>query len=123
MSNKPIRTSRTEACSCLPPLSCQQNISAGHSSVVKKTYVYRESTRRTQLLSILSLPCSPRTMLRSHYVVLPKRSCGSSTGRGERASVERPFVAGRLQGTVGIGDVKWGKNNERFILFIPFDAC
>jgi hypothetical protein len=48
-------------------------------------------------------------MLRFHYVVLPKRSCGSSTGQGERASVERPFVAGRLQDTIGIGNVKWGK--------------
>jgi hypothetical protein len=63
-------------------------------------------------------------MLRFHYVVLPKRSCGSSTGQGERASVERPFVAGRLQDTIGIANIKWGKNNnERCILFIPFDAC
>jgi hypothetical protein len=62
-------------------------------------------------------------MLRSHYVVLPKQSCGSSTGQEETASVERPFVAGRLQDTIGIGNFKWGKNNERFILSIPFDAC
>jgi hypothetical protein len=63
-------------------------------------------------------------MLRFHYVVLPKRSCGSSTGQGERARVERPFVAGRLQDTISIGNVKWEKNNdERFILSTPFDAC
>jgi len=48
-------------------------------------------------------------MLRSHYVVLPKRSCGSSTGQGERASVERPFVAVRLHDTIGIGNVKRGE--------------
>jgi hypothetical protein len=63
-------------------------------------------------------------MLRSHYVSLPKQNCGSSTGQGERASVERPFVAGHLQDTIDIGNVKWGKNkHEHFILFIPFDAC
>ena len=51
-------------------------------------------------------------MLRSHYVVLPKRSCGSSTGQGERASVERLFVVGRLQNAVEIGNVKWEKKTN-----------
>ena len=62
-------------------------------------------------------------MLPSHYVVLPKKSCGSSTGQEERASIERLFVAGHLKDTIGIGNVMWDNNNERFNLFIPFDAC
>ena len=41
-------------------------------------------------------------MPRFHYVVLSKQRCDSSTGQGERASVGRPFAAGRLQDTVSL---------------------
>ena len=74
--------------------------------MVQNTYVYHESTRRIQLLSILSLPCPPGTMLRSHYVVLPKRSYDSSTDQGEKARVERPVVTGRLQKKIDIDEVR-----------------
>jgi hypothetical protein len=43
-------------------------------------------------------------MLRFLYVVLSKRSFDSSTDQEETASVERPFAAGRLQNTVGLGN-------------------
>ena len=57
-------------------------------------------------------------------VVLSERSFDLSTGQGERANVERPFVVRRLQDTIGTGNVKLGgNNNERLILFISFDAC
>ena len=43
-------------------------------------------------------------MLRFLYVVLSKRRFDSSTDQGETASVERPFAAGRLQNTIGLGN-------------------
>jgi hypothetical protein len=43
-------------------------------------------------------------MPRFHYVVLSKQRCDSSTGQGEKASVERPFVAGYLQDTLSLGN-------------------
>ena len=61
-------------------------------------------------------------MLQFHYVVLSERSCDSSTGQGERASVERPVAAGHLQDTVGLSNERWEKNNKRFILFISFNT-
>jgi hypothetical protein len=42
-------------------------------------------------------------MPRFHYVVLSKQRCDSSTGQGERASVEHLFAAGHLQDTVSLG--------------------
>ena len=61
-------------------------------------------------------------MLRFHYVVPPKRSCDSSTGQGERANFERPFVDGHLQDRVGLGHERWGEINKRFILFISINT-
>ena len=43
-------------------------------------------------------------MQRSHYVVLSERNCDLSKGQGERANVECPVAAGRLQYTVGLGN-------------------
>jgi hypothetical protein len=48
-------------------------------------------------------------MLRFLYVVHSKRSCGSSTDQAETASVERPFPAGHLQNTVGLGNERCGE--------------
>ena len=42
-------------------------------------------------------------------VVPPKRSCGSSTDQGRRATAERPFAAGHLQDAIGHGDEVWRK--------------
>ena len=42
-------------------------------------------------------------MLPFHCVVLPKRSCDSSMGQGERANFERPSADGHLQDNVGLG--------------------
>jgi hypothetical protein len=47
-------------------------------------------------------------MLRFLYVVISKRSYDSSTDQGETASVERPFAAGHLQNTVGLGNEREG---------------
>jgi hypothetical protein len=60
-------------------------------------------------------------MLRFLYVALSTRSSGSSTDRGETASVERPFEAGHLQSTVG-NEKRTERNNKRLILFISFKA-
>ena len=60
-------------------------------------------------------------MLRFQYVVLPKRSYGSSTGQGGRASAERPIAAGHLQDSFRIGnEIRGGGDDERLILFISF---
>jgi hypothetical protein len=57
-------------------------------------------------------------MLRFFHVVNSKRSFDSSTDQGETANVERPFVAGHLQNTVGLSNERWGeRNNKRFSLF------
>ena len=57
-------------------------------------------------------------MLRFLYVAISKRSFDSSTDQGETASVERPFAAGRLQNTIGLGnEIEDRRNNERFISF------
>jgi hypothetical protein len=50
-------------------------------------------------------------MLRILYVVLSKRSSDSLTDQGETASVERPFAAGHLQNTVGLGNKRGGETN------------
>jgi hypothetical protein len=70
----------------------------------QKTYVYHESTGATLLLSIPLAHCFRRTTLWSHYVELSERSFDSSTGQGERASVELPVVAGHLQDIVGLSN-------------------
>jgi hypothetical protein len=92
-----MRTSHTEACFCLPPLCNQQIISSARSSEVRETYVFRGSTRGTRSLSIQLMPGSQRTMLRFHYVVLPKENFDSLTDQGGTANVERPSVTGNLQ--------------------------
>jgi len=46
-------------------------------------------------------------MPRFHYVVLLKRGCDFPKRQGERASVEHPFAAGRLQDTVSHGKERW----------------
>ena len=55
-------------------------------------------------------------MLWFPYVVLSKRSSDSSTDQGEIASVERPFVAGHLQNTVGLGKKMGGEGQQTFHL-------
>jgi hypothetical protein len=61
-------------------------------------------------------------MLRFLYVVLSERSFDSSTGQGERASVEPPIAVVHLQDLVGLGKEMLRGNNERFVLFISFNA-
>src|SRR5258708_673371 len=62
--------------------------------------------------------CSQRTTLQFLDVALPKQSFGSSTGRGERASVERPFAAGHLHDAVSIGIERWVQETDvSFYLF------
>jgi hypothetical protein len=102
-SNNPIKSSHTEVCSFLRPLYDQRVTDTKHSLVVLKTYVFRGSTTVNPSPSTLSANCSRRAMLRFLYVVLSRRSFDSSTDQGETASVERPFAAGRLQNTVGLG--------------------
>jgi hypothetical protein len=52
------------------------------------------------------------------YVVLPKQSFGSSTGQGERASVERPFAAGHLHDAVSLANERRvQKTDVSFCLF------
>jgi hypothetical protein len=77
----------------------------------EKTYVYHESIRAILSISIPLAYCSRRTILQSHCVGLSERSCGLSTGRGERASVEPLVVAGHLQDAVGLGNemLKWSE--------------
>ena len=41
-------------------------------------------------------------MLQFQYVVLSERSCDSSMGQEETATVERPVAADHLQGTFGL---------------------
>jgi hypothetical protein len=55
-------------------------------------------------------------MLQFHCVVLSERSCDSSTGQGERASVERPIAAGHLQDTVGLSNERGKKKQQTFHL-------
>jgi hypothetical protein len=61
-------------------------------------------------------------MLRFLYVVLSERNFDSSTGQGERASVEPPIAVVHLQDLVGLGKEMLRGNNERFVLFISFNA-
>ena len=100
----PIKSSLTEVCFFPPPLYDKQVISARHLLGVQKTYVYHESIRATRSLSIPLAHCSRRTILQSHYVELSEQSFDSSTGQGERASVELPIAAGHLQVAVGLGN-------------------
>jgi hypothetical protein len=46
-----------------------------------------------------------------HHVVLPKQRCGSSTGQGERASLEHQAVVGHLQENVSLGKEIEGKHH------------
>jgi hypothetical protein len=59
-------------------------------------------------------------MLRFLYVELSKRSYDSSTDQGETASVERPFAAGHLQNTVGLGNEKGVEKQQTFhpVIFV-----
>jgi hypothetical protein len=60
-------------------------------------------------------------MPKFQYDGLSKRSRDFSKGQEVRANVERPFVAGHLQRSVGLGNGRYGKNNKRFVLFISFN--
>ena len=55
-------------------------------------------------------------MLRFLYVVLSKRSYDSSTDQGEKANVERPFAAGHLQNTIGLGNEREGKQQTSHVV-------
>ena len=61
-------------------------------------------------------------MLRFPYVVLSELSFDSSMGQAERASVEPPIEVVHLQDIVGLGNEMSRGNNERFFLFISFNA-
>jgi hypothetical protein len=61
-------------------------------------------------------------MQRFLYAVLSERSFDSSTDQGERASVEPPIAVVHLQDIVGLGNETLKGNNERFVLFISFNA-
>ena len=95
-SNAAIGIIHTVVYFSLTPLRDQEGVNAKRALVVGGTYVSHGSTRATPLISILLTHCSRRTMLQFLYVVLSQRNFDSSTGQGERASVEPPFVAGRL---------------------------
>jgi hypothetical protein len=66
---------------------------------MRETYVSRGSTRGNHSLSILTIPCLERTMLRSLHSVHSKGSHDSSQDPEERATVECPFVTGHLKGS------------------------
>src|SRR6266705_3501936 len=85
-----------------------------HSSVVRKTYVFHESTTGTPSLSILLTQCTRKTMPRFLYVGFSKRSFDSSTDQGETANVECPFAAGHLQNTVGFGNEGGREKRQTF---------
>ena len=55
---------------------------------------------------------SQRTILEILYAVLPKQSFGSSTGQGERASAERPFVTDHLYDAISLGNERWIKKAD-----------
>jgi len=88
----------------------------------EKTYVFHESTIVIPSISILLTRCSRRTILRFLYVVLSELSFDSLTGQAERASVEPPIAVVHLQDIVGLGNEMSRGNNERFVLFISFNA-
>ena len=118
-SNNPTKLSHTKVCSFLRPLYDRLVIDTKYSAVVQKTYVFRRSTTVTPSPSSLSTNCSRRTMLRFLYVAISKQSFDSSTDQGERASVERPFAAGRLQNTIGLGNQREErKTNVSFRLML-----
>ena len=102
-SNNLTKLLRTKVCSFLLPLYARLVTGTQHSTVVRMTYVFRRSTTVTPSPSTLSTKGSRRTMLRFLYVVPSKQSFDSSTDQGETANVERPFAAGRLQNTIGLG--------------------
>ena len=106
LEQKPRKLRHTEVCSFLPQLYDQQVIDVKYSSIVRKTYVFHESTRVSPSPSILLTHCSRKTTLRFVHVVLSKQSFDLPTDQGERASIERPFSAGHLQDTVGLGNGK-----------------
>jgi len=54
-------------------------------------------------------------MLRFLYAALSKRSSDLSMDQGETANVERPFAAGHLQNTVGLGNER-GEKQQTFHL-------
>jgi hypothetical protein len=51
-------------------------------------------------------------MLQFHRVELSERSCDSSTGQGERASIERYIAAGPLRDTVSLSNERWGNETN-----------
>ena len=61
-------------------------------------------------------------MLQSLCVELSERSYGSSTGQGERSSVERHIAAGLLHNTVRQTQQQIDEKNGRFILFISLNT-
>jgi hypothetical protein len=61
-------------------------------------------------------------MPRFLYVVLSARSFDSSTGQGARASAELPIAVVHLQTIVGLENKMLRGENERFVLFISFNA-
>jgi hypothetical protein len=122
ISNKSRTPWHTEVCSSLRPLYDQQVIDVRHSSVVRNTYVSRESTRVTPSPSIPLTRCSRRTMPRFPYVVLSKLSFDLSTDQGETASVECPFPAGHLQNTIGLGNEREREKQQTFHL-VHFVWC
>ena len=60
-------------------------------------------------------------MLRFHYVVLPKKKHGSSTGPEGKAGVVPPFSAGRLLDYISHGDGRWG--NQQTLRLVYFIQC
>jgi hypothetical protein len=71
---------------------------------------------------MLLIHCSRRTTPQSRYVVLSERSCDSSTGQGERASVELPVGAGHLQDAIGLSN-EMLSDDERFTRSTSLAVC
>jgi hypothetical protein len=61
-------------------------------------------------------------MLQFPYVVLSERSFDSSTGQGEKASVELPIAVVHLQDNVDLDNRTYWENDKRFVLFISFNV-
>ena len=61
-------------------------------------------------------------MLHFYGVVISEQSCGSLTGQGEKASVERHIAAGHLQDTVVSGSQqrKEGERQEQTFHLVHF---
>ena len=96
VSNVGIGTIHTVVYFSLTPLRDQEVVNVKRALEIGGTYVSHGSTRATLSISTLLTHRSRRTMLQFLYVVLSQQNFDSSTGQGERASVERPFAAGHL---------------------------